>query len=53
MHVDSQNHAVNCIETMKNVKETGKYDEIFTNNISAGTAVMLEKILEFRENKLG
>ena len=25
MHVDSQNHDVNCIETMKNVKETGTY----------------------------
>ena len=53
MHVDSQNHAVNCVETMKNVKETGKYDDIFTTNIPAGTAVMIERILEFRENKLG
>ena len=53
MHVDSQNHAVNCVETMKNVKESGKYEDIFTNNISVGTAVMLEKIVEYRENKLG
>ena len=53
MHVDSQNHAVNCVETMKNVKETGKYEEIFTNNISVGTAGMLEKLVEYRENKLG
>ena len=53
MHVDSQNHAVNCFETMKNVKVRGNYDEIFTNSISVETAAMLEKILEFRENKLG
>jgi hypothetical protein len=46
MHVDSQNHAVNCVETMQNVKETGKYEDIFSNNISVGTAAMLEKIVE-------
>ena len=53
MHVDSQNLAVNFVETMKNVKETGQYEDIFTNNISVGTAGMLEKLVEYRENKLG
>ena len=50
MHVDSQTHAVNCLETMKNINEP---ENIFTNNISIGTAMMLEQIVKFRENKLG
>ena len=39
---------------MKNVKRIGKYEEIFEGNISNDTAVMLQQIMEFREdNKLG
>ena len=54
LHIDSQKHAVNCVETMKNVKKNGNYNEIFTNNISSDTAAMLLQIMEFREdNKLG
>ena len=53
LHVDSQNHSVNCIEIRKHVKMSGKYDDIFTQKVSVETAVMLENIVKFRENKLG
>ena len=49
---DSQSHSVNCFETMKNVKVKGKYEEIFTNNISSETATMITHILDVRKNKL-
>ena len=49
---DSQSHSVNCVETMKNVKVKGKYEEIFTNNISCETASMITNILDVRKNKL-
>ena len=49
---DSQSHSVNCVETMKNVKVKGKYEEIFTNNITHETASMITNILDVRKNKL-
>ena len=52
-HRDSQSHAVNCHETMKNVTAKGNYNEIFSKQISKKTACMLEQIIESRKNKLG
>ena len=53
LHVDSQNHAINCEEVRKSVKQkTGNYQEIFTHNISSETATMLEEIMKLRKNKL-
>ena len=52
MHVDSQSHSVICFETIKNVKTLGNYNEIFLNNISRETAIMLEEITEIRKNKI-
>ena len=51
-HTDSQGHSVRCAETLKEVKTVGKYDEIFTNNISKETAVMLKEIQEYRSEYL-
>ena len=50
LHRDSQEHAVNCHETMKNVTAKGNYDEIILNKISKKK---LEQIMESRKNKLG
>ena len=50
MQKDCQAHSQNCHETMKNVKNIGKYDEIFTDTISKETAEMLEEIKSVREN---
>ena len=49
---DSQTHSVNCLETMKHVRTKGNYEEIFTNNISRETAIMITQIVEVRKNKL-
>ena len=38
---------------MKNVDKKGKYDEIFSSNISSDTASMLEQMMRKRENLLG
>ena len=51
-HTDSQGHSVRCAETLKKVKTVGKYDEIFTNNISKETAQMLKEIEEYRSEYL-
>jgi hypothetical protein len=53
LHVDSQEHSVNCLKTMQNVCKKGKYCEIFSRNISSDTAIMLEQIMKNRQNKLG
>ena len=36
-----------CAETLKKGKTVGKYDEIFTNNISKKTTIMLKEIQEY------
>ena len=46
-HTDSQGHSVRCAETLKKGKTVGKYDEIFTNNISKKTTIMLKEIQEY------
>ena len=53
LHVDSQEHSVNCVKTMQNITRRGKYCEIFLNDISIDTAIMLEQIMKNRKNKLG
>ena len=53
MHVDSQEHVVNCTETKKRLKKAGKNVEIFTNNISVATAQMLQELVEFRKEQPG
>ena len=50
---DSQVHAVNCNETMKHVSKNGNIDEVYTNNISRETAIMITQIEKARKNKLG
>ena len=50
---DSQSHGVNCYETMKYVKIKGNLQEIYTNNISRETGIMITQIMEARKNKLG
>ena len=50
---DSQLHAVNCYETMKHVSNKGNIDEVYTNNISRETAIMITQIAQARKNKLG
>ena len=52
MHVDSQEHGVNCTVTKKSLKKAGKYEEIFTNNITVATAQMLQELVEFRKEQL-
>ena len=52
-HVDSQTHSVNCAATMKNIRTKGNYNEIFSSNISMETAMMLQQIVEYRDNNLG
>ena len=49
---DLQSHSVNCNETMKTIRGKGKYEEIFSKNISRETALMVTQILEVRKNKL-
>ena len=49
--VDSQSHSVICFQTTKFITKKGKYEEIFLNEISQETAIMLEEILEIRKNK--
>ena len=51
LHVDCQAHGVVCPETLKHTKTLGKYEEIFSSNISRKTAAMLEEI-ENHRNKL-
>ena len=46
----SQIHSIQCVDLMKNIKNKGNYNEIFTNNISYETAAMLMEITDFREN---
>ena len=53
MHIDCQAHSVVCNEIPKNICKDGKYEEIYTNNISRETAVMLHQIVEHRRDKLG
>ena len=53
LHVDSQSHAVRCLETMRSVRTVGNYEEIFGNSISNDTAKMLKQIDDVRKNKLG
>ena len=50
---DSQSHGVDCYETMKYVKIKGNLQEIYTNNISRETGIMITQIMEARKNKLG
>ena len=52
MHVDSQEHVVNCTETKKSLKKAGKYEEIFSSNISVATAQMLQELVEFKKEQL-
>ena len=49
LHTDSLSHAVNCIETLKRVKTRGNWQEIYTENISIETAIMLSEISEIRK----
>ena len=51
MDVDSQAHSVICFLTIKDGSRKGNYDEIFLNNISRETAIMLEEIMEIRKKK--
>ena len=53
LHRDCQAHSVSCHETMKHVRVKGKYEEIFANNVSRDSALMLNQITEIRKNKLG
>ena len=53
LFLDSQLHGVNCYETMKNVKIKGNLQEIYTNNNSHETGIMITQIMEARKNKLG
>ena len=53
MHVDCQAHSVVCSELPTNICKVGTYEEIFTNNISRETAVMLHQIAQHRNDKLG
>ena len=48
LHVDCQAHGVRCLETRKHIKTIGKFDEIFSGNISSKTALMLEEIENYR-----
>ena len=38
---------------MTNVRTKGNYNEIFLNNISSETAMMLQQVVAYRDNKLG
>ena len=49
LHQDSLSHAVNCHEILKHINTRGNYSEIFTNNISIETAIMLLEISEVRK----
>ena len=53
MHVDCQAHSVVCSELPANMCKGGTYEEIFTNNISRETAVMLHQIDQHRNDKPG
>ena len=46
LHSDCQAHSVTCHETLKSVTKKGNYKEIFTNQISPDTAIMLHEITE-------
>ena len=47
--IDSLSHAVNCFETLKRVKTRGNWLEIYTENISVETAMILSEISEIRK----
>ena len=51
--MESQTHCENCSITMTNVRTKGNYNEIFLNNISSETAMMLQQVVAYRDNKLG
>ena len=51
MHIDCPAHSVVYSETPKNICKAGKYEEMYTNNISRETAVMLHQIVEHRRDK--
>ena len=51
MHIDSFSHAVNCDKTLKLIKSRGNINEIFTQNVSRETAMLLEEITEVRKQK--
>ena len=51
LHTDCQIHSTNCKETMRKVRVHGNYNEIYTDNISKNTALMLQQILEVRKKQ--
>ena len=51
LHTDCQTHSTNCKETMRKVRVHGNYNEIYTDNISKNTALMLQQILEVRKKQ--
>ena len=51
-HTDCFSHALNCHEILKHVKSRGDFREIYTNNISCETAMMLKEISDVRNRAM-